>query len=145
MHAPLPIQPPHVRVPAAAGIPVDRGIFMECVQGVRLLEAPLDCESRRDAARLVFRRLVLDPLFSGIPESIFHADPLAGNLMVQTQKRAPLTPDFYRSGLPTRTLAAHFEGTIRKGLCICKIRAMLDPEAREAPRALTKKRSKEKT
>src|SRR5271165_3789613 len=30
-------------------------------------------------------------------------------------------PDFYRSGLPTRTLAAHFAGTIRRNLCICKI------------------------
>jgi ubiquinone biosynthesis protein len=29
--------------------------------------------------------------FSGLPESIFHADPHAGNLMVQTQKHAPLT------------------------------------------------------
>ena len=34
---------------------------------------------------------VLDPLYSGLPESIFHADPHAGNLMVQTQKHAPLT------------------------------------------------------
>jgi ABC1 atypical kinase-like domain len=51
----------------------------------------LDYESRRDAARLVFRRLILDPLFSGLPESIFHADPHAGNLMMQTQKHAPLT------------------------------------------------------
>ena len=33
----------------------------------------------------------LDPLFSGLPESIFHADPHAGNLMVQTHKYAPLT------------------------------------------------------
>ena len=80
-----------IRVPAAIGIPVDRGIFMEFVQGVPLLDAPLDYESRRDTARLVFRRLVLDPLFSGLPESIFHADPHAGNLMVQTQKHAPLT------------------------------------------------------
>ena len=80
-----------IRVPATIGIPLDRGIFMEFVEGVPLLEAPLDYESRRDAARLVFRRLVLDPLFSGLPESIFHADPHAGNLMVQTQKHAPLT------------------------------------------------------
>jgi predicted unusual protein kinase regulating ubiquinone biosynthesis (AarF/ABC1/UbiB family) len=34
---------------------------------------------------------VLDPLYSGLPESIFHADPHAGNLMVQTQKHAPPT------------------------------------------------------
>ena len=53
-----------IRVPATIGIPLDRGIFMEFVEGVPLLDAPLDCESRRDAARLVFRRLVLDPLFS---------------------------------------------------------------------------------
>src|SRR5271166_621880 len=31
-----------------------------------------------------------DPLFSGLPESIFHADPHAGNLMVQTQKTCPI-------------------------------------------------------
>ena len=80
-----------IRVPATIGIPVDRGIFMEFVEAVPLLEAPLDYESRRDAARLVFRRLILDPLFSGLPESIFHGDPHAGNLMVQTQKHAPLT------------------------------------------------------
>src|ERR1700732_5332704 len=80
-----------IRVPATIGVPIDRGIFMEFVEGVPLLDAPLDYESRRDAARLVFRRLVLDPLFSGLPESIFHADPHAGNLMVQTQKHAPLT------------------------------------------------------
>jgi ubiquinone biosynthesis protein len=80
-----------IRVPATIGIPVDRGIFMEFVEGVPLLDAPLDYESRRDAARLVFRRLILDPLFSGLSESIFHADPHAGNLMMQTQKHAPLT------------------------------------------------------
>jgi hypothetical protein len=64
---------------------------MEFVEGVPLLDAPLDYESRRDAARLVFRRLILDPLFSGLPESVFHADPHAENLMVQTQKHALLT------------------------------------------------------
>jgi ubiquinone biosynthesis protein len=78
-----------IRIPAINGRPVDRGIFMEFVQGVPLLDAPLDRESRRDAARLVFRRLVLDPLFSGLPESVFHADPHAGNLLAQTQKHAP--------------------------------------------------------
>jgi len=80
-----------IRVPATIGIPLDRGIFMDFVEGVPLLDAPLDDESRRDAARLVFRRLVLDPLFSGLPESIFHADPHGGNLMAQTQNHAPLT------------------------------------------------------
>jgi len=79
-----------VRVPAVIGITTNRGILMEFVEGVPLFDAPLDCESRRDTARLVFRRLVLDPLFSGLPETIFHADPHAGNLLVQTQKHAPL-------------------------------------------------------
>jgi ubiquinone biosynthesis protein len=79
-----------VRIPAPIGISTDRGIFMEFVEGVPLLHARLDYECRRDAARLVFRRLVLDPLFSGLPETIFHADPHAGNLLVQTQKEAPL-------------------------------------------------------
>jgi ABC1 atypical kinase-like domain len=64
---------------------------MEFVEGVPLLD-PLDYESRRDAARLVFRRLMLGPLFSGLPESIFHADPHAGNLRAQTQK--PLRKPF---------------------------------------------------
>ena len=80
-----------IRIPATIGIPIESGVFMEFVEGVPLLDAPLDAESRRDAARLVFRRLVLDPLFSGLPETILHADPHAGNLLVQTQKHAPLT------------------------------------------------------
>src|SRR5271166_2563965 len=263
-----------IRVPATIGVPIDRGIFMEFIEGVPLLDAPLDYESRRDAARLVFRRLILDPLFSGLPESIFHADPHAGNLMVQTQKHAPLTlvlldwsqagrllaplrhalialclycvtgdepspdvltrllesnrksiriplpqgagdplhaafeivqqlalqghpvplnllllrksfltldgitrqldpdfnawqetlartwsiqfpwldrPDFYRSGLPTRTLAAHFAGTMQKKFVqmqktcwrVSEIRAIFHPEAQESPRVLTTK-TKEK-
>jgi hypothetical protein len=83
---------------------------MEFVEGVLLLEAPLDYQSRRDAARIVFRRLVLDPLFSGLPESIFHADPHAGNLMAQTQKHAPLTLvllDWSRPALRTAAPRAH--------------------------------------
>jgi ubiquinone biosynthesis protein len=80
-----------IRVPAPIGIPLDRGIFMEFLEGVPLLDAPLEKESRRDAARLVFRRLLLDPIFSGLSESIFHADPHAGNLLAQTHKYTPLT------------------------------------------------------
>ena len=80
-----------IRIPAISGRPVDGGIFMEFLEGTPLLDAPLDHESRRDAARLLFRRLILDPLFSGLPESVFHADPHAGNLLAQTQKYAPLT------------------------------------------------------
>jgi ubiquinone biosynthesis protein len=80
-----------IRIPAIIGLPVDRGIFMEFIEGAPILDAPLDDQSRRDVARLIFRRLILDPLFSGLSESIFHADPHAGNLMVQTQKHAPLT------------------------------------------------------
>jgi ubiquinone biosynthesis protein len=78
-----------IHIPGISGRAVDRGIFMEFVDGVPLLDAPLDHESRRDAARLLFRRLVLDPLFSGLPESVFHADPHAGNLLAQTHKYAP--------------------------------------------------------
>jgi ubiquinone biosynthesis protein len=81
----------HIRIPGTIGVAPDRGIFMEFVEGVPLLEAPLDHESRRDAARLVFRRLILDPLFSGLAESIFHADPHAGNLLAQTHKYASCT------------------------------------------------------
>jgi ubiquinone biosynthesis protein len=79
------------RIPGTIGIALDRGIFMEFVEGVPLLEAQLDNETRRDAARLLFRRLILDPLFSGLPETIFHADPHAGNLMMQTHKYASFT------------------------------------------------------
>src|SRR5271165_3049886 len=62
-------------------------------------------------------------------------------------------PDFYRSRLPTRTLAAHFAGSILKkfvhthNTCwhVSEIRAILYSEAQESPRVLTKKRTKEKT
>jgi ubiquinone biosynthesis protein len=80
-----------IYIPATSGSPVERGIFMELVEGVPLLDTPLDDESRRDAARLIFRRLILDPLFSGLADSVFHADPHAGNLLAQTHKYKPFT------------------------------------------------------
>jgi hypothetical protein len=57
-------------------------------------------------------------------------------------------PDFYRSGLPMRTLAAHFAGTIQKEFLqmqntswrISKIRARLDLEAQGSPGALTEEK-----
>jgi predicted unusual protein kinase regulating ubiquinone biosynthesis (AarF/ABC1/UbiB family) len=60
---------------------------------------------------LVFGRLVLDPLFSGLLESIFHADPHAGNLMVQTQKHVPLT-----LVLPDWSQARRFSALLRHAL-----------------------------
>jgi hypothetical protein len=61
-------------------------------------------------------------------------------------------PDFYRFGLPTRTLAAHFGARSEKGFVhmqqtcwrVSEIRAMFFSEAQESPGALTKKRSKGK-
>jgi len=76
----------HVRVPAVQGPVLEEGIFMEYVEGSPLLETPLDAGVRRGMARLLFRSLFLEPLFSGVPESIFHADPHAGNILVQKQK-----------------------------------------------------------
>ncbi len=164
---------------------------MEFVEGVPLLDAPLDYETRRDAARVVFRRLVLIRCLPDLPGSIFYADPHAGiswckrrnmprsrsclwtgvrrtgclrtvrdraatgsagpSSAAQPSPPAQILPDagrnyapagnprvglrsvrrrsrranlehsipvarparFYRSGLPTRTLAAHFAGAIR--------------------------------
>jgi hypothetical protein len=77
---------------------------LKLVEGVPFLDASLDYESRHDATQLVFRRLVLDQLSSGLPESIFHADSHARNLMAQTQKTAPLTlvlSDWSEAGRPS--------------------------------------------
>jgi ubiquinone biosynthesis protein len=75
-----------VRIPAVEGPALEEGIFMEFVEGSPLLETPLDAGSRRRTAQLLFRSLFLEPLFSGVPESIFHADPHAGNILAQKQE-----------------------------------------------------------
>jgi ubiquinone biosynthesis protein len=75
-----------VRVPMVMGPPLKQGIYMEFTGGSPLLDAPLDQAGRREASRLLFRSLILEPLFSGLPESIFHADPHAGNILLQTHK-----------------------------------------------------------
>jgi len=72
--------------------------------------------------------LVVEPLFSGFPESIFHADPYAGNLMVQTQKHPSFTlvlPDWRRDGpaLCAAALPLIVRGSFcgkEEMLCICK-------------------------
>lgn len=74
-----------VLVPKICGKPNDRGIFMDYIDGSPLLETPLDDFERREAARMVFRSVLLDPLFSGLEETIFHADPHAGNILAQTR------------------------------------------------------------
>ncbi len=74
-----------VTVPALDGMLKGRGILMEYVEGSPLLETPLDESQRREAARLVFRSVLLEPLFSGLEQTIFHADPHAGNILVQTR------------------------------------------------------------
>lgn len=74
-----------VSIPALDGLPNERGIFMDFAEGSPLLETPLDAFQRREAARLVFRAVLLEPLFSGLEATIFHADPHAGNILVQTR------------------------------------------------------------
>ena len=171
-----------IRIPAIIRIPVDRRIFMEFVGGVPLLDAPLDYESRRDAARLVFRRLVLDPLFCDFmnPFSAPNRMPgiswckrrnmprsrwcfWTGARLVGSPHRCATRPlpwrnrsDFYRSELPTRTLATIPRAHPPKSFCIRKnivgafrksARSSIQG-AQELPGALltkTKKRGKEKT
>jgi hypothetical protein len=60
----------------------------------------------------------LDPDFNAWREILAYASEVfASEAVVRTWSiQFPWLdrPDFYRSGLPTRTLAAHFAGTIRK-------------------------------
>ena len=60
----------------------------------------------------------LDPDFNAWRETLAYASGVfASEAVVRTWSiQFPWLdrPDFYRSGLPTRTLAAHFAGTIRK-------------------------------
>ena len=79
-----------IRIPALDGTALEEGIFMEYVEGSPILETPMDTGTRRRAARLLFCSLILEPLFSGTPESIFHADPHAGNILVQKQENGEL-------------------------------------------------------
>lgn len=79
-----------VIVPEVAGEPIERGLLMEFLPGTPILEVPMDEKARRLAAGLLFRSIILEPLFSGLPEAIFHADPHAGNLLARTHKDGSL-------------------------------------------------------
>lgn len=81
---------PRVRIPRVEGPPLDEGIFMEFVPGEPLMETPIDPSERRRTARLVFRSLLMEPVFSGLQESIFHADPHAGNIHAQRDRQGKL-------------------------------------------------------
>jgi hypothetical protein len=102
----------------------------------------------------------LDPDFNAWLETLAYASGVfASEAVVRTwsiQFPCLDCPDFYRSGLPRRTLAAHFAGAIPQKIVhmqntcsrVSEIRAMFHWEAQESPGALTtktKKRSKEKT
>jgi hypothetical protein len=91
--------------------------------------------------------LVVEPLFSGFPESIFHADPHAGNLMVQTQKHPSFTlvlSDWGRDGpaLCAAALPLIVRGSFygkEEMLCICK--KLVDPLRKSMRRFLLKLRN----
>lgn len=80
-----------VRVPALLGPPMKRGVLMEYMEGLPLMAAPLSIADRREAARLCFRALFLEPVFAGVSSVVFHADPHAGNILVQHEQRRGLT------------------------------------------------------
>ncbi len=80
-----------VCIPVPYGEPLGEGLFMEFAEGSPLPDIPLNAETRRRAARLVFRSLLLEPLFSGLPETIFHADPHAGNILARLRQNGELT------------------------------------------------------
>ena len=69
-----------IRVPRDIGAKLENGIFMEFVNGFPLLENSLSQSERRNIARLLFRSVILEPLFSGQREAVFHGDPHAGNI-----------------------------------------------------------------
>lgn len=75
-----------VCIPSLAGPPSKFGVFMEFTGGERVMEASLDEWSQRAIATQLFRSLLLDPLFSGLEQSIFHADPHAGNILVRPHR-----------------------------------------------------------
>src|SRR5208283_5411711 len=93
----------------------------------------------------------LDPDFNAWLETLAYASGVFASEAVVRTWSIPFPwldqPDFYRSGLPTRTLAAHFASTIAKSLCGCtntcwrvsEIRAMFHSEAQESPETLTTK------
>jgi hypothetical protein len=92
---------------------------MEFVEAVPLLDASLDYESRRDAPQLVFLRLVLDPLFSGLPESIFHADPHVREFHDANAKTCPTHGPASELRTATANGSGSVLGAIVKSLCIC--------------------------
>ena len=75
-----------IRIPAVKGPPLEEGVFMEFIHSAPILEFPWTEDESRRTARIVFRALLLEPLFSGQAESIFHADPHAGNILARRDR-----------------------------------------------------------
>ncbi len=73
-------------VPSLEGPPLEFAVLMEFTEGKPVMEAALEDGARRDLATLLFRSLLLEPLFSGLERAIFHADPHAGNLLVRPRR-----------------------------------------------------------
>jgi len=76
-----------IRIPRSIGPRSETGIFMELLEGFPLLENTLCENARRSIARQLFRAVILEPLFSGLPQTIFHGDPHAGNILLQKSKQ----------------------------------------------------------
>ena len=106
-----------IHVPKPAGPALDEGLFMEFAEGTPLLETSLDQETRRQTARVLYRSLILEPLFSGLDQSIFHADPHAGNILARKGKNGEVTLVLLDWSQADRLPASLRQATLE--LCLC--------------------------
>jgi ubiquinone biosynthesis protein len=88
-HAPRPIPE----------LSTDTITAMSLEHGVKITEAcPRDPSARRQAASQVIEALIADPIFSDADEAVFHADPHAGNLIYDEQKKELIVLDWALTG-----------------------------------------------
>jgi hypothetical protein len=146
-----------LRCPSALGAPLPTAF--EIVQQLALQGHPVPFNLlllRKSFLTLDGIARQLDPDFNAWLETLAYASEVfASEAVVRTWSiQFPWLdrPDSYRSGLPTRTLAAHFAGTIGKRFVrmqttcwrVSEIRAMVCAEAQESPEPYTEKKQGKK-
>jgi ubiquinone biosynthesis protein len=72
----------YVKIPRLLSFSTRNTTAMELIQGRKITDANISSANKRMCARLLFKALIVDPIFSHDEYSLFHGDPHAGNIYV---------------------------------------------------------------
>ncbi len=74
------------RIPRVLPFSTEHLTAMEFMNGAKITDVPISSDDRETCAQLLWKAVIVHPLFSGEEQTLFHGDPHAGNIFASEGK-----------------------------------------------------------